>query len=197
MAHELSPDSATITPTIDSSARHATRAPTLRPRGKAGCPPQPVNSPFCSGSSPLQRPPFQTPPAQGRLSHENAGSSNTNALPHGRTNVQQPSPHIHSSVSDPAAPISLPPQLSCHIAESARNMSAHRLSPLPLPQSRQPCQPNAQQDGVERGARRRRTVPAGSRHGGFAPSSSDGSGNTTCPSRVRLTEQHNSHRIIG
>jgi hypothetical protein len=131
---------------------------------------------------PLQGLPFQTPLAGDRLSHDNAGSSNTGALRHGRTKVDQLSPRIHSSVSDPAAPISPPSHLTCHTAEIARNTPVHRLTPLPLRHSRLSCQPHAQVYGGERGGRKRRAVRGGARNGGSAPSSSDRICNTTCPS---------------
>jgi hypothetical protein len=63
----------------------------------------------------------------------------TPALRHGHTKAQQLSHHIHSSVSHPTAPTSLPRHLTCHSAANARNTSAHRVTQLPLWQSGKSC----------------------------------------------------------
>jgi hypothetical protein len=100
--------------------------------------------------SPLQGMPFQTPLAKCRLNHDNAGSSNA-SLRHACRKAQQLSHHIHSSVSDPAALISLPLHLTCHSAAIARNISADRLTPLSLRQRGQYWPWNPQVDGLELG----------------------------------------------
>jgi hypothetical protein len=78
----------------------------------------------------------------------------TPALRHDRTKAQQLSHHIHSSLSAPAAPISLPPHPTCHSPAIARNMSAHRPTPRPRPrpqpQSGHYGRLNTSVDGQER-----------------------------------------------
>jgi hypothetical protein len=197
MVPELRPVSAPFMFRTATSFCHAIRAPPLGPRGKAGYPPGNLPTHLSAVRLSAADDAIHTPVAKCRLSHENAGSSNT-SLRHARTKAQQLSHHIHSSVSDPAAPISLPPLLTCPSAAIARNISADRLTPLPLGPGGQKGPLNPQVDGLERGGVAREANVKGT--GGTGKTrrrASDGSANTSCPPRGHPTDQHNSHPIIG